>query len=294
MIIKTEGIKINNKILKNRFENYAENKNGISGLQAEMLLKELGINITRKTLSTLSKKGIIKAPEIVNDGATDNGRRVLYDLKSIMQAIAYKLAVEVSCLKGRLSESRLEYFTYANVATDEFLEKDADIKVSANMASMGSASFFVDKKLKNNEKLEAAKEVQRQIFKILVCYWFAKRLVHSNGNCDIVTAWGKIREFIFNGTSLKRFSTKLRTDISEKNCYVDVFEHIQNVSVSLEEDLEAKAAMKTWLEILMIFTCGTPLIVAEAEVYMKMNYGIRVDLHSDTMLSVINLYKLIK
>lgn len=284
-----------NNLLKEKFDDLRDNKDGLSSVKVEAMLKSLGFDVARKTLSVLSAYKIIKAPVVVHEGDCDLSKRVLYGLDSVMDLIAFLLSVEAVGIKGRNAENKLRFYKYAVAIIKGMKRENDDISSRARFEALAVASFFVDDNLPLKDRLEAAKTVQDLLYKVIITLWFTKKLLTNDSSDDIIIAWQSIRNSVITPRILTKFMVKLN-DCAQHSAdsIVDSLEEIKKIAQAVKNHKEAEEDFKALLEMMMVFSKGKLLIASEVEAYMKSKHSIVVDLKQDTCFKVLALYRQMK
>lgn len=274
-----------------KFNELRSDKCGLSSVNTEKLIKDLGFNIARKSLSTLVAYGIIAEPMVVHEGESENSKRVLYGSYSVLDLIAYLLSVDASGMKGRNTTNKLDFYKYAKAEMKDLIRLNTNVLIKARLSSMAVAGAFIDKDLSLQERLEESKQIQEMLLKVILTLWFAVKLFNNTNDVDLVEAWNGIRQVIFNDKVLIRFTAKLHNGLKESENSLVSVTHIMEI---LKDNDEAKKDLLALFEILMVYSTDTNLIAFEIEAYMFKKHGLSLNLHDDRVFKVMALYKLIK
>jgi len=284
-----------NNLLKEKFDDLRDNKDGLSSVKVEAMLKSLGFDVARKTLSVLSAYKIIKAPVVVHEGDCDLSKRVLYGLDSVMDLIAFLLSVEAVGIKGRNAENKLRFYKYAVAIIKGMKRENDDISSRARFEALAVASFFIDDSASLKARLDSVKSVQDMICRIIITLWMCKKLLSGDGTADVIRAWKSIRSTVMTSKSLARFTARLSASNSQgKDSFLDNLEEIKVVAEAVEGNVAAKDDLTALLELIIVFGKCSELLAGEVAEYMKSKHNIVINLNGDTCFKVLALYKLIK
>lgn len=248
------------------------NQLGINSVKLEALLKKYGFAVTRKTISSFVKAGLVAKPEETND-SVGVGRRLLFSYEAALDMLINCLLLEAvnGIGKGNSPFNKLEVLRAAKGIAELGCAKDVDQFVAyANIAAMLDASTIVPKSLSLPNKLSIAGAARELLYTITVLYKFLNLWIKAEQQ-DILGYWRKLRPRTIK--SLRKKAAKAFEQRKENPGSKDLTNEIDR-HLKLMDNPICADAMRTWLEIILQFENGSGLVLGEAHEYMHRSYKV--------------------
>lgn len=283
-----------NNILNEKYNSHLNKAGILTSVGAEKTMKALGFSISRKKLMALSRQNIIKPAYALKTSSSSKGNRFHYSIDTLLDAIIYKLTLEVSGIdKGIYSKDKNMIFNFVKEEFEDCPAPKYDLHSFAHIKSMSCSAMLLPYTLLPLERLAAMKMMRPTLTKAICAYYFLKHWLEDNDGCyDIVKGWDDIRDLLFSDIAAKRAVLKANRSIKmTRNRRLSCF-LIGDVMFQLrpQKNFTLKRELITWLELILTFPSGSTFIAAEAEKALLDQYNFNLNLYGAPISSALTLY----
>ena len=280
-------------LLSTKFKKYsADDHSGLNGVQMEKLFKELGYNVTRKSIDALAKAGVIKKPSEMNY-VKGNGRRVEYDIESAIDLVIYCMTCNTlqGMGKGFATFDKHLLLREAKKIAEAGTDNMRDFIMYSNIASLLSAKDVIPSTMPIAQRVACANSVRGLLFKATILYKFLI-LWLKFGLDSVLNDWKVLKNEVISKRNVKQFSknyVKQILDIGASSKSTGAMKKADEILESVNGDV--RAAIDGWADIICVLDNNNGIVGKLAHDWLKKKYNINCFGTDDDWLLAFNILR---
>lgn len=280
-------------ILSTKFNKYVtDGHSGLNGSQMEKLFKELGYNVTRKSIDSLAKAGVIKKPSEVNY-VKGNGRRVEYDMESAIDLVIYCMVCNTiqGMGKGFATFDKHLLLREAKKIAEAGSDNIRDFIMYSNIATLLSAKEVIPSTMPISHRIACANSVKSLLFKATVLYKFLLKWL----KLDFDTAlndWKILKSEVISKNNVKQFSknyVKQILDIGASSKSTSAMKTAHDILDSVNG--EVRTAIDGWADLICVLDNNNGIIGTLAHDWLLKKHNINCFGTDDDWLLAFNILR---